>query len=268
VPSNPPLQTIPSFTLTPVAGMFDNLASMTPVTSTSPQVMEAVNSQCFGYILYQYKSTVTASGTITVGNGPRDRVIILVNGQRIGTLTAIYKSNPAVSVSIKPGDTLQLLVENLGRIDSGTGDQRRGIIGSVSVGGQTLTNWQHYNFQFDSPPTVASNRTVSVTSTSGPTYFRGTFNNPNTPGMAADTYLELPGGTKGVVWVNGHNLGRYWTIGPQQQLYLPGAWLNAPGTPNDVLVLELSPRTGSRTADGSATRKWGNNADPDCNGCS
>jgi beta-galactosidase GanA len=83
--------------------------------------------------------------------------------------------------------------------------------------------------------------------------------------MAADTFLELPGGVKGVVFVNGHNLGRYWTIGPQQQLFVPGAWLKET---NEVLVLELEPTPGNRVARGLAQRTWENNPDPDCNGCS
>lgn len=269
VPSNPPLQSISSFTLTPVAGMFDNLSSMNAITSSSPKSMEACGTS-FGYILYQYKSTVTASGAITVGSGPpRDRIIVLVNGQRIGTIDGIYKNRPAVNVSLKNGDVLWLLVENLGSQSSGTGDQVKGIVGSVSVGGTTLTNWSHYPFPLDSAPSLSgSGGAKTVTNTSPPTWFRGTFRNTKAPGMAADTFLELPGGTKGVVFVNGHNLGRYWTIGPQQQLFLPGAWLHDSSQDNEVLVLELSPRAGSRTADGSSQRRWGNNADPDCNNCS
>lgn len=65
-----------------------------------------------------------------------------------------------------------------------------------------------------------------------PVIFRGTF----TLEKVADTFLDLRAWTKGMVWVNGHNLGRYWRIGPQQTLYLPGPWLN-PGR-NEVLVLE------------------------------
>jgi len=38
------------------------------------------------------------------------------------------------------------------------------------------------------------------------------------------------------VFVNGHNLGRYWYIGPQQTLYCPGVWLK-PGR-NDIAVFE------------------------------
>ena len=53
----------------------------------------------------------------------------------------------------------------------------------------------------------------------------------------ADTYLDMSNWGKGVVWVNGHNLGRYWSVGPQQTLYLPAEWLKKGD--NDLVVLEL-----------------------------
>jgi beta-galactosidase GanA len=266
VPNNPPLQSISSFSLEPVAGMFDNLPN--PIVSSAPKSMEACGTT-FGYILYQYTSTVSISGSITIGSGPpRDRIIILVNDQRVGTIDGIYKNRPSVTVTLKQGDVLRLLVENLGRQSSGTQDQVKGIVGSVSINGQTLTNWNHYTFPLDYAPSFSSNKSRSITNTSPPTWFRGTFQNTQTPSMAADTFLNLPGGIKGVVFLNGHNLGRYWTIGPQQQLYVPGAWLKPSGIDNELLVLELSPRQGSRTASGSSARRWGNNADPDCSSCS
>jgi beta-galactosidase len=55
--------------------------------------------------------------------------------------------------------------------------------------------------------------------------------------VVADTYLDMRGWGKGVVWVNGHNLGRYWNVGPQQTIYVPVEWLKP--TKNEVVVLEL-----------------------------
>jgi beta-galactosidase len=72
---------------------------------------------------------------------------------------------------------------------------------------------------------------------------RGSFT-VTTPG---ETYLDMRGWGKGIVWVNGHNLGRYWYIGPQQTLYLPGAWLRA-GV-NEITVVELD-ESSSRTIQG------------------
>jgi beta-galactosidase len=56
---------------------------------------------------------------------------------------------------------------------------------------------------------------------SGPAFHRGTF----TLATVADTYLDVRGLGKGFVWVNGHNLGRTWSVGPQESLYVPAPWL-------------------------------------------
>lgn len=67
----------------------------------------------------------------------------------------------------------------------------------------------------------------------GPVMRKGTFNLAKT----GDTYLDMRTWGKGVVWINGHNLGKYWSIGPQQTIYLPKEWLKA--GKNDITVLEL-----------------------------
>jgi hypothetical protein len=170
-----------------------------------------------------------------------------------------------VNVNLAKGDKLWLLVENLGRADNGFSDQSKGISGDVMVGNTKITGWNHYNFPLDSAPAL-SGSAKTVPANSPPVWYRGTFKTSNS-GMAADTFLQLPGGIKGVVFVNGYNLGRYWTIGPQQELFVPGAYLKQ-NADNVVSVLELEPGTSARTARGVATRTWKNNPDPDCNNCS
>jgi beta-galactosidase GanA len=184
---------------------------------------------------------------------------------RKGVLDAIYNTRPAVTISLNQGDKLWLFIENLGRVKDGITDQRKGIVGPVTIGGTVLSgSWNHYLFPLEVEPSIPAGSTKTVSSnTAAPVWYHGTFSNTQT-GMAADTYLSLPNGIKGVVFVNGRNIGRYWAIGPQQQLWVPGAWLS--GT-NQIYVLELEPTTGSRVALGLATRTWGNNPDPDCNNC-
>lgn len=268
VPSTPPLMTVSDFALTPILGMLDSL-STSPRTAPSPLAMEATG-QVFGYILYEYVATGSASGAVSPGTGgPRDRVIVYVNGVRRGVIDGIYRSPASVSVTLARGDKLWLLAENLGRADNGFSDQTKGILGDVSVGGTRLTGgtWNHYNYPLDAAPAVPTGGGGKTVAANGPpVWYRGTFKTSNS-GMAADTFLQLPGGVKGSVFVNGHNLGRYWTVGPQQELFLPGAYLKQ-GEENVVLVLELEPGTSSRVARGIAKRTWKNNPDPDCNNCS
>lgn len=226
--------------------------------------------QVFGYILYETTAGGPASGKVQPGSGAaRDRVIVYVNGVRKGVIDSLYKNPSTVSVNLNKGDKLSLLVENLGRADNGRSDQTKGIAGDVLVGNTKMTNWNHYNFPLDSAPAAAtspSSPAITVQANGPPVWYRGTFKQSNS-GMAADTFLQLPGGTKGVVFINGYNLGRYWTIGPQQELFVPGAYLKQ-NEDNIVSVLELAPGTAARTAKGVAKRTWKNNPDPDCNGCS
>ena len=262
VPSTPPLQAIANFPLAPVANWFDMLPRA--VASSTPKVMEALG-QVWGYVLYEHVATAAASGKVVPGNGVRDRVIVYVNGAKQGVIDGIYKTPATVNVNLGSGDKLWLLVENLGRADNGFSDQTKGILGNVTVGGKTLTQWNHYSLPLDGAPSGLPSTAIGVKDNGAPMWYRGSFANTRS-GMAADTFLDLPGGVKGVVFVNGHNLGRYWTIGPQQQLFVPGAWLNMNAT-NEVLVLELEPGTSTRVARGLATRTWGNNVDPDCRNC-
>ena len=82
-------------------------------------------------------------------------------------------------------------------------------------------------------------------SSNAPALYRGTLNVPDD--VPADTFLDMSDWTKGIVWVNGHNLGRFWSIGPQQTLYLPGCWLRKGG--NEVVVLDFfGPRAKSEIA--------------------
>src|SRR5204863_10049115 len=73
-----------------------------------------------------------------------------------------------------------------------------------------------------------------ATLAAGPAFYRGTFN----VAALADTFLDTRGWGKGTVWVNGHHLGRFWDIGPQQTLYVPGPWLRKGA--NEIIVFDLA----------------------------
>jgi beta-galactosidase GanA len=149
----------------------------------------------------------------------------------------------------------------MGRVNYGPRipDQRKGIIGNVTIGAKVLSSWEIFPLPMASPPTPTQYPTFKAlnSSVSGPVFYSGTF---DVDGVG-DTFLELSGWTKGVVWVNGENLGRYWTVGPQQSLYLPGCYLKSAG--NEISVLALEPSKDQSEVRGVTTRKWGNNPDPD-----
>jgi len=142
------------------------------------------------------------------------------------------------------GATLDVLVENTGRINFGRDlvHDWKGLTGEVTFAGRTVSGWEMYRLPMDDLR-AARFRRVAAMDQWPPTLFRGTF----TLSDVGDTWLDLRGWGKGVVWVNGHNLGRFWEVGPQRTLYLPGPWLRR-GT-NEVVVLDLVPR-GSYSLEG------------------
>jgi beta-galactosidase len=107
---------------------------------------------------------------------------------------------------------------------------RKGILESVSLQGKKLTNWQIFPLPLDNIDTL---KPIATDPQRPGLFFKASLQLDKT----GDTYLDLSRWTKGVVWVNGHNLGRYWEIGPQHRLYCPVSWLR-PGR-NEILVFDL-----------------------------
>jgi hypothetical protein len=273
-PKNVPRMAVPEVELTPMMSLFD-LQNKTKKSST-PLTMGALG-QAYGFVLYETRVNGSVRGALRVGDRPRDRVLVFVNGARIGVIDSTSTRPASVTLTLKSGDTLQLLVENLGRVNyhsresremDGLADPVKGIKGDVAVGNTVLSSWEMKSFPFDEAPSLQGQREIDVGPGSPPVVYSGAFTFKGTMGddpAKWDTFLSIPNGVKGVVWVNGFNLGRYWVVGPQQSLYLPGTVLK-PNTWNEVLVLELSPRNTTMTAVGVAERAWGNNPDPDTSG--
>jgi beta-galactosidase len=159
----------------------------------------------------------------------------MVNGQRVGTLDRRERQD-SLLVKLPAGQVqLDILVENLGRINFGEYllQNTKGITKSVRLGGKELTGWQQFGLPFDRAPVMGSAGAKAPAASSGPALRTATF----TVASPTDTYLDLRQWGKGAVWVNGHNLGRYWAIGPQQTLYVPAEWLKK--GQNTITVLEL-----------------------------
>ena len=170
---------------------------------------------------------------------PRPRPVFL-DGVPLGVIERDRTPSP-VSLTVGPGEhTLEILVENLARINYGPRlHDRKGITEHVRIGYQLHFGWEHFALPLDN---LRRLRYAPVgESTTGPTVYRGTINIDK----PADTFVHLPGWTKGAVWINGFNLGRFWNRGPQQALYLPGPLLRQGR--NECHVLELhTPGPGCR----------------------
>jgi beta-galactosidase GanA len=256
VPENLSPIEISSIELSPSVALFDSLPQ--PINASVPTNMEALG-QSYGFILYRHTVKSAMNGTLRTGDAPRDRVLVYVNQKRSGVIDSIYQSPQTVNIALKPNDVLDLLIENMGRVNYGSRipDQRKGIVGNVTVGGSVLLEWEMFSLSMEVPPSGEGSCEIEDVATSGPVFYSGSFDMKE----IGDTFLELTGWTKGVVWVNGENLGRYWTVGPQQTLYLPGCYLKNEG--NEISVLALEPSGNQSTVRGITTRSWGNNPDPD-----
>jgi beta-galactosidase len=224
---------IPPVTMERVGGLFDGLAP--PVRADRPLSMEDLG-QSYGLTLYRTAITTPGRRLLEVRD-VRDYAIVYLDGKKVATLDRRHKMR---SVELEVGSVparLEILVENGGRINYGREilANRKGIDGTVTWGGTELTGWSMNALPCASAPAPSGG--------TGPDVYRGSFT-LTTPG---ETYLDMRGWGKGVVWVNGHNLGRYWYIGPQQTLYLPGAWLRAGA--NEITVVELD-ETAARTVQG------------------
>jgi beta-galactosidase len=227
VPHPIPVIEIPAFRLTESASLWNNLGQ--PIRSATPKTMEDVG-QAYGYILYRAQVHGQTSGSLAI-HEVRDYATIFVNGNRVGTLDRRLHQN-SIALHIPSGtSTLDILVENLGRVNFGPhmDGERKGITQSVALDGRELKGWEIYPLPMDDLASLKFSRTGSRT----PGFYRGTFNLQQT----GDTFLDVSKLGMGVVWINGHNLGRFWNIGPQQTFYVPGVWLKK-GT-NEVIVFDL-----------------------------
>ncbi|TWU72777.1 hypothetical protein ED733_003394 [Metarhizium rileyi] len=271
-PKDLPLMKIPDIQLTPYATLFHT------VTRTSkhefPVYMESLE-QAYGLILYEHITTLSVEGVLRVGDRPRDRVIVYVNGQRKGIIDSFHEHPATIRLSLRPGDTLQLLVENAGRTSYWHKDSNepnllmdpfKGVGGTVTVAGYVLKRWKISQIPCKEPPLLKKVIGGSIQKGIMPVYYSGKFKVPALREeqfwSELDTYLSIEGGTRGMVWVNGFHLGRYWIVGPQQSLYLPGILLK-PGFTNKITVLEMKPWNATMVARGETTRRWENHPDPD-----
>jgi beta-galactosidase len=161
-----------------------------------------------------------------------DYAVIFVNQRPVGRLDR-RQGQSEMQLNVPGGDvTLDILVENTGRINFAKAlrDERKGITQSVVLGGNELTGWQIYPLPMESP----SQLNYAADVPDGPAFYRGAFS----LAKLGDTFLDTRAWGKGVIWINGHCLGRIWSIGPQQTLYLPAPWLRQ--GENEVIVFDLT----------------------------
>lgn len=242
--------TVPMRKLRAVDAALDVLCPSGPISSVYPLTFTQVK-QYFGFVLYRTTLPRDCSNPTPLSsplNGVHDRAYVAVDGIPQGVL----ERDRVLTVSIqgKAGARLDLLVENMGRVNYGKAiNDFKGLISNLTLGSYILTNWTI--FPLDTEGAVSSlqrdwggrQKDASACSSGNytlPAFYTGNFSIPSgVPSLPQDTFIKFPGWTKGQVWINGFNLGRYWPArGPQVTLFVPKHLLST-STPNTVTVLEL-----------------------------
>ncbi|MGH7870420.1 MAG: beta-galactosidase, partial [Candidatus Dormibacteraceae bacterium] len=169
-----------------------------------------------------------------------DYGLVFLNGKKLATLDRRRNQNsvqlPARSAD-QPAAQLDVLVDTFGHVNYGSFiHDRKGITERVElVSGSTTSDvlgWQVFHLPLDAKE--LRQLKFKTGQTDEPAFYSAEF----TLAKAGDTFLDLHNWGKGVVWVNGHNLGRFWNLGPQQTLYCPGPWLRKGR--NELVVFELN----------------------------
>ncbi len=205
-------------------------------TANTPTYMEALD-QTQGLMLYRAHVKGPKIGRLEFTT-VKDRAIVMLDGKRVGTLDRRNDNERAMKIEIGEGNVvLDVLVENMGHLNFSRNliTDRKGIPGEVKLNGEVLSDWKMYSFPLDDLSGLTF-EAVETPKDQMPYFYKAMFNLEK----IGDTFLDMRSWGKGMVWVNGYNLGRYWEIGPQQTLYMPGCWLKE-GT-NEIIVLDIEPR--------------------------
>uniref|UniRef100_A0A667WRD9 Si:dkey-224e22.2 n=1 Tax=Myripristis murdjan TaxID=586833 RepID=A0A667WRD9_9TELE len=183
------------------------------------------NGQSYGYTLYE--TVITGGGTLNSKNNIRDRALVFVDKHFVGVLD--YKTQELPLLDGKGERTLNLLVENCGRVNYGKtlNEQRKGLVGDIELNKKPLRDFIIHSLDMKPGFVNRLHSTGHWRSMRQKPSFPGFFQSRlYVDGVPRDTFIKLPGWTKGVVFINGKNLGRFWSIGPQQTLYVPAPWLH------------------------------------------
>lgn len=236
VPAAYPVIQIPEFAVNETAPLFENLPESQVSEDIKP--MEQFD-QGWGTILYRttLPGAVT-EGTVLLIDEVRDWAQVYADGKLLKRLDRRRGENMVVLPALPHGTRLDILVEAMGRVNFDVAiHDRKGITEKVELitdqGKSLLKNWEVYSFPVDYSFVKEKKYAAANKPNGQPAYYRATFQ----LNEVGDVFLDMQTWGKGMVWVNGKAIGRFWKIGPQQTLYMPGCWLKK--GKNEIIVLDL-----------------------------
>ena len=269
VPKAPmPIITVPKFELTEFATLMTAVTKDGKTENGALKTFEEMDMG-WGMMIYSTRLPEITSSSVLTGEF-HDFAQVFIDGKYIGKIDRVKNEKSLTIPPVKKGADLIIIVEGMGRINFGRAIKDfKGIIGKVTLTTEaddaeivmSPKNWTNVAIPDDyetaknaldmvkgfntnlpnvkgSVPGIAVTRnyeeSAKLADFMKPGYHRGYFN----LSKVGDTFLNFETWGKGQVWVNGHAMGRIWSIGPQQTLYVPGCWLKK--GKNEVIVLDVT----------------------------
>lgn len=237
LPPAPVFQNIGKVELTEKAGLKANVTRIGQKHHCAHMPSMEELGQNFGYMVYHTTFSGKYVPQLLHLDDVHDRAYVYVNGKHFKTVwrnkkKSIFKGgnqnrHSFLLTDCKNGATIDILLDAMGRVNYGKELYDRKGIGGVSFGAQNLFGWDVYTLEMDNLEKLQYDGAEQA-----PCFLRGKFT-----AKKGDCFVHMDGFTKGFVTVNGFNLGRYWKIGPQKALYLPGTILKE-NEENEIIVFE------------------------------
>lgn len=243
MPPVPPVGTFASVKVKPYASLWDNLPA--PIHVHRPQSNEVLFGRGSGMVVYR-KRIQTEAPTMLRIEGVRDYATVFVDGQYAGLVSRVKDQDVPEGNTLKLPSTqgrnveLEILVDSFGHVNYGHFMRdEKGLVGHVYLDKKPLHGWQVHGLPLDNDY-VRTLKPAAAQSTRPGMFFRAKVERDD----ATDCYVDLSEWNKGYVWVNGHLLGRYWHIGPQQRFYCPAEWWKQGR--NEVVIFDQHMTRGAR----------------------
>jgi beta-galactosidase len=259
-PAEIPSMEIKDFTPERISG-FWNLFPQPKKIDSSRMWFEAWE-QNQGVALYQTTLPVGSATQFTFEH-LNDYGQIYLDGKLLKTVVRREGKKKSVEIPARTKPMLlEVMVEGMGHINFHISmeSDRKGLFGKLKLGDEILRNWKVAPLPLTPENVIDAKPAKDVAKRSG-SHFRATI---MLDGQPKDTFLDMSKYGKGVVWVNGHNLGRYWNIGPQLRLYCPATWLKSGKNVIDIVDFEMKkprPIRGCKTRNYDMKNKETRNAD-------
>lgn len=221
--------------------------------STALQTLETL-SQTTGFLSYRMMLEGPLEGELGLGS-VKDRVYVVMDGKLQG-ISGRSTNGSATVLKVPEGShRLDLLVENMGRINYGNQilEERKGLTSPILFAGKELGPFEQVGLPMQHPPLGKYEEIKQGKTFGSATLYRGKFE----IGSPCDTWLDTRGFGRGMIWFNGRSLGRFWKAGPSQAVFLPGCWMKNEGE-NEIVMLELESEISPSSLPTSAKAIWGN----------